>query len=437
LETAYHDETPGSFFGAARSALMSRTTHSFATPQPSSTTAANPTRSAATSAQKSIRVTIVQPALAKYRIPVFRELSHRPGIDLRVVYGSVKELENVDAEGFEAIPTHRWQPSLFGQGLVFNRADWTYATRRLSDVIIFQWTPRSLSLVPAMLRARAGGVPRILWGHGYAKDEKSRRRGARKWLTRFASALLFYEPTTRDAYVQDGWDSAKAFVALNGLDNAPMDEARRCWLERPDQLAKFRREHRIDGGPVILFVSRLHPNNRVDLLVRATAALAPEMPGLKTVIIGNGPAEKARLEALARETGITDKVIFQDGIYDELKLAPWFLSASVFCYPAHVGLSLIHALWYGLPVVTSDNLAAQNPEVVALENGVNGLLYEHGSVDALTSALRYILTSDNLRTAMSAAARRSVEDKFTISRMVDGLEAAIRYAHSTTNRHQK
>jgi glycosyltransferase involved in cell wall biosynthesis len=159
--------------------------------------------------------------------------------------------------------------------------------------------------------------------------------------------------------------------------------------------------------------------------------LAPEIAGLKTVIIGNGAAEKARLERIASESGATDRVIFQNGIYDELKLAPWFLSASVFCYPAHVGLSLIHALWYGVPVITSDNLAAQNPEVVALENGVNGLSYEHGSVESLTGALRTILTNDERRAEMSEAARRSVEEKFTIRRMVDGLEAAIRYAHST------
>jgi glycosyltransferase involved in cell wall biosynthesis len=386
----------------------------------------------AKSQQNAIRVTIVQPSLAKYRVPVFRELARRPGINLRVVYGAVKNLDNVDAEGFEAIPTHRWQPALFGQGLVFNRADWTYATRRLSDVIIFQWTPRSLSLVPAMLRASVAGVPRILWGHGYAKDERERRRGARKLLTRFASALVFYEPTTRAAYVSAGWDSGKAFVALNSLDHAPIEEARRCWLERPDQLDKFRQQHKIHDRPVILFVSRLHPHNRVDLLIQATAALAPQIPGLKTVIIGNGPAEKARLEALTRETGTTDRVIFQNGIYDELKLAPWFLSASIFCYPAHVGLSLIHALWYGLPVVTSDNLAAQNPEVVALENNVNGLLYEHGNVKSLTAALRNILMDETKRSAMSEAARRSVENKFTISKMVDGLEDAIRYAHSTT-----
>jgi glycosyltransferase involved in cell wall biosynthesis len=168
-------------------------------------------------------------------------------------------------------------------------------------------------------------------------------------------------------------------------------------------------------------------------LIRATAKLAAEIPGLKTVIIGNGLAEKARLETLARETNATDRVIFQNGIYDELKLAPWFLSASVFCYPAHVGLSLIHALWYGLPIVTSDNLAAQNPEVVALQNNVNGLLYEHGSAESLAVALRSILTNDKQRAAMADAARRSVEDKFTIRRMVDGLEAAVRYAQSTTS----
>ena len=99
-------------------------------------------------------------------------------------------------------------------------------------------------------------------------------------LTRFATALMFYEPTTRDAYVRDGWNPDRAFVALNSIDHGPIEEARNCWLARPDELEKFRREHKIDGGPVILFVSRLHPSNRVDLLVRATAAVAaPPAPG--------------------------------------------------------------------------------------------------------------------------------------------------------------
>lgn len=288
-----------------------------------------------------------------------------------------------------------------------------------------------MSLVPAMLRARSVGLPVVLWGHGYAKGQTNRRRGARRWLARFADALTFYEPATRDAYVSDGWPAHKLFIAINSLDHHGIVAARDDWLASPERLARFRREHALDTGPTVLFVSRLVPANRVDLLIEATGKLALEVPGLKTVIIGNGAAEKRRLQALARTVGAADNVVFVDGVYDEMKLAPWFLSADLFCYPANIGLSLIHAYWYGLPVVTSDNLASQNPEIIALNHGVNGLLYERENSASLARALHTVLTDPTKRSSMAQEARRTVEGRFTIARMVDGLEAAIRYAYST------
>jgi glycosyltransferase involved in cell wall biosynthesis len=255
-----------------------------------------------------------------------------------------------------------------------------------------------------MLKARTAGLPVVLWGHGYSKGADNRRRGSRRKIARYADALVFYDPTTRDAYAADGWAAEKLFVAINSLDNSDIEVARQEWLSNPEELARFRQTHGLADGPVVLFVSRLQPANRVDLLVQATGQLARENPALKTVIIGNGDAEKARLRALAHSAGAADNVIFVDGIYDEQKLAPWFLSADVFCYPANIGLSLIHAFWYGLPVVTSDNLAIQNPEIVALESGVNGLTYEHGSVPALAAAIEKIVADGQLRTSMSNAA---------------------------------
>jgi glycosyltransferase involved in cell wall biosynthesis len=376
-----------------------------------------------------IRVTIVQPALAKYRIPVFRELASRPGLDLRVVYGSLEGLDNVAPEGFQAEPTRIRQVNLLGMRPWFQGAQWTNASHRAADVLVLQWAGRYLTVLPALLRARLSGVGTVLWGHGYSKAEHRPRQRLHKWLAHFATALLFYDPRTRDGYVQQGWDPRRLFVALNCVDHSEIVAARQWWKEHPSELKRFRAEQGLDQGPVIIFVSRLQPANRVDMLIRATAALAEEIPGLKTVIIGNGPAEKEHLKSLAAEVGATASVVFQDGIYDELKLAPWFLSADVFCYPANVGLSLIHALWYGLPIVTSNDMATQNPEIVALEHGVNGLTYEHGSVAALADALRQITTNGALRDSMSRVALRSVEDRFVIRNMVDGIEAAIRYAN--------
>jgi glycosyltransferase involved in cell wall biosynthesis len=301
-----------------------------------------------------------------------------------------------------------------------------------------RWSPRSLAQFPALMRARAEGVATVLWGHGYSKRERTWWRALRKWLGRQASAVLFYEPQTRDVYVREGWKSDRLFVAINSLDHTEIDQARIWWQEHPQELAAFRREHGLEDGPVILFVSRLQPANRVDLLIEAAAQLRTEIPGVKTVIVGSGAAEKTRLQAIAAREGVADRVVFVDGVYDEMKLAPWFLSAKVFCYPANIGLSLIHAMWYGLPVITSDKREAQNPEIVALQHGINGLMYRDGSKDALVDALRIILTKDALQSAMAQAARSTVEEGFTISRMVDGMEAAIRYAHNqlATNRKQ-
>ncbi|MEX2308336.1 MAG: glycosyltransferase family 4 protein [Pirellulales bacterium] len=381
--------------------------------------------------ERPIRVTVIQPSLAKYRVPVFRELANRPGIELQVVYGVNPGIPNVAADGFRAIPLPRWHRKIAGKLVMFQGAEWKYCSRRHSDVVVLRWSPRSLTQFPALLRARAEGVATVLWGHGYSKQERGWWRGMRHWLAERASAILFYEPRTRDAYVQEGWDPDTLFVALNSLDHTEIDKARHWWQEHPHELASFQREHGIDAGPVVLFVSRLQPANRVDLLIEATAQLSREIPGVKTVIIGNGPAEKTRLQAIAHQERIDDSLVFIDGVYDEMKLAPWFLSAKVLCYPANVGLSLIHALWYALPVVTSDNLDSQNPEVVALQHGVNGLMYKDESRESLVEALRTTLADPERQASMSQAARRSVEDTFTISRMVDGMEAAIRYAHST------
>jgi glycosyltransferase involved in cell wall biosynthesis len=378
--------------------------------------------------QPPIRVTIVQPALPKYRIPVFRELANRPGIKLRVAYGAMKGLDNVVAEGFDAVRVRRWERTIAGLPIMLDTAEWKYCSRRWSDVVLLRWSPRSILQLPALLRARVSGVPVVLWGHGYSKFERGWWRGVRNSFIKLAEALVFYEPRTRDAFLQAGYAPERLFVALNSIDHTEIEAARSWWQHRPDQLDQFRRRHDLDRGPVVLFVSRLTPANRVDLLVRATAELAHQFPNLRTVIIGSGFEEKERLQTLARQLQVDDNLVFQEGIYDERELAPWFLSADVFCYPANVGLSLIHAMWYGLPVVTSDNSAIQNPEIVALEPEVNGAVYQHENLRSLVDVLQKTISDEAGRESMSRAARQTVESRFTVKQMVDGMEQAIRFA---------
>lgn len=99
----------------------------------------------------------------------------------------------------------------------------------------------------------------------------------------------------------------------------------------------------------------------------------------------------------------------------------------------NIGLSLLHAFGYGLPVVTSDRLDAQNPEIEALRPSQNGLLYRHGDFKALAESLRELLTNEALRNALSKEAQRTVTEDFSLERMVDGFDKAIQLSVKRRN----
>ncbi|MDG1490695.1 MAG: glycosyltransferase, partial [Planctomycetota bacterium] len=179
----------------------------------------------------------------------------------------------------------------------------------------------------------------------------------------------------------------------------------------------------VGGGPTVLHVSRLWEDNGVDTILEATALV----PGMNTIIVGDGPL-LTKLRARATSLGIADRVHFVGAMYREDDLAPLFDLADFFVYPKNVGLSLIHALAYGVPVLTGDDLASHNPEVHALEDGVNGALFRHGDAGALAEKIQTLFDAPDALADMARAAREGVHRDFPMDRMVDGLEQAIRFA---------
>jgi glycosyltransferase involved in cell wall biosynthesis len=109
-----------------------------------------------------------------------------------------------------------------------------------------------------------------------------------------------------------------------------------------------------------------------------------------------------------------------------MTLAPWMLSASIFAYATNIGLSIMHAFGYGLPLVSSDDLRAQGPEVEALRAGENCLLYRALDANDFAAKCQKLLTDHKLRAACGAAGRRAVLQKYTIGNMVQGFLDATR-----------
>lgn len=377
---------------------------------------------------KSFRLVVQEPCLAKYRVPVYRELAARPGINLKLVYGDIPGISNVPPEGFDAVLVPLKVGRIGGHPIYWHRAQWDYARRQLADVLILQWDVHYASLIPALLRARKQGVPTVVWGHGYSKDPNSMRTAVRYRVSQLATAVLFYNQTAAKAFIESGQDPDRVFVAQNSLDQSAIQAATDHWLKSHQKLQEFRASNGLTTGPILLYVSRMDPDNRLELAIQAVRIMKEKFPGVQLIAIGEGePAEMERMVELAQDQHVSDRVRFLGPIYDQLEIAPWFLSADVFCYPRNIGLSLLHALGYGLPVVTSNDFANQNPEIEALRDGENGRVYRAGDVNALVAALSEVVGDTDVRRRMSDAALKTVQDEFALSHMVDGIVAAARY----------
>jgi glycosyltransferase involved in cell wall biosynthesis len=377
-----------------------------------------------------IRLIIQQPSLAKYRVPVFRELARRhPDIDFTLLYGTRHDLTNADPDGFAARPVRLWQWSIAGQRFYWHWPQWSSASRKKCDVLLLTWNPRYLSFLPALLRAKMRRVPTILWGHGASQHDTWLRKKLRYTIAKLATALLFYNEKAAQEWRQAGRDSASIFVAKNSLDQEPIRQARMAWQD-PGRLLEFKKQQGLLTGPVLLFVSRLYPKNRLEMLIEATAMLTRDFPNIQTIIVGKGAGEPERLTGIAKKLQVENHIRFTGAIYDEIQLAPWFLSADVFAYPTYIGLSLLHAFGYGLPVVTCDDPKAHGPEIDSLRNGENGLLYRTDDVRDFANTIRKLLHDKQLARQMSAEALRTVEEEVSLENMVDQMAAAVRYCTS-------
>lgn len=369
-----------------------------------------------------LRVLLQQPALPHYRVPVFRALDARPGLRLTVIYGTRPGLRNASPDGLDATLVTDRALEVRGRRLIWQHEQ-VRAAAGGYDVLVMYWDLHFASLPPSILIARARGSGVVLWGHGYSKQESPFRRRARVTVGKMAHALLFYDDHTCESYARAGFRRERLFVAPNTMDTSASLQAQSSWSARA--IADFRTSQQLQQFTV-LFVSRLEEDNGLRLLLRAVALLRVSGCSVTLVVIGDG-AGRAALEREAELLRINDCVRFLGAIYDESQLAPWFIASSVFCYPENIGLSLIHAFSYGLPVITSDWRCAQGPEFDALSPGVNGMVFRHRDLQSLVSSLRDLSTSPDLRNRLSAGARETHRRR-SVAAMVNGLEAAIRYA---------
>lgn len=168
------------------------------------------------------------------------------------------------------------------------------------------------------------------------------------------------------------------------------------------------------AATAVAAVGQLIPRKGHRYLLDAAAVLLPDLPDLKVVIFGRGDGKDGLVEQ-AERLGLGPAVQFA-GYRQDLDE---YLAAFDLCvHPAlreGLGVAMLKAAAAGLPVVAFD--VAGSREVV--KKGETGILVAPKDVAALAKAIRRLAGDESLRHRLGEAARRRMQDKFSIDAMVD------------------
>jgi phosphatidylinositol alpha-1,6-mannosyltransferase len=162
----------------------------------------------------------------------------------------------------------------------------------------------------------------------------------------------------------------------------------------------------LTGRRIILTVGRLSALERYkghDRLIAALPAIAARVPDAAYVIVGSGD-DRPRLERLAREAGVADRVVFA-GYVPDPELPDYFALAHVFAMPSTgegFGIAFLEAAASGLPVIGGNC----DGSVDALADGHVGRLIDPHAPAELEGAVIDALLGHHSASAGAEEARR-------------------------------
>lgn len=354
-----------------------------------------------------VRLGLQQRVLASYRVPFFDALAVDCPKGLGIFAGAPRPAESIDsgalpqvAQFFPAHNRHLFRGAFYlcwQSGLLEWLESWQ------PEVLVIEANPRYLR-TPAMIHwMHARHRPVIGWGLGAGARPGMLSGLRRKFLGQF-DALITYSQQGAGEYARSGFPGERILVAPNAVAPRPANPL-------PERFPDFN-----SGGAVILFVGRLQSRKRVDLLVRACAALPGRLnPCLW--IVGDGP-EKAQLEDLARQ--VYPKAEFFGARYGA-ELEPLFLKADLFVLPGTGGLAVQQAMSFGLPVIAAEADGTQ----ADLVRPQNGWCVPPGDLDALVRTLKTALEDVARLRQMGQVSYQIVSEEINLERMVQVFEQAV------------
>ena len=182
--------------------------------------------------------------------------------------------------------------------------------------------------------------------------------------------------------------------------------------KQPRPVNQIKEKWGLDEGSYLLYLGRLVPEKRPELLIEAFKELDTE----KRLLIAGGGSDTSEYEASLRDAAHGDPRILFTGFVTGEPLAELYSNCFAYVLPSDVEgmpMSLLEAMAYGCCCVTSDI-----PECADVLAG-NGVTFEKGSADSLLVSLQALLADGDRGRVLGVAAKAHVEITYNWDSVVE------------------
>lgn len=177
----------------------------------------------------------------------------------------------------------------------------------------------------------------------------------------------------------------------------------------------------LTDGPIIGIIARLSPEKGHVYLIKAMSEVIRHIPSAQLLIVGDGRLKK-ELVRLTEDLGLKKNVFF---LAAEENLTGLFSVMDIFVLPSlkeGLGLSLMQAMRYGLPVVGSDIGGIRD----LVRHQETGLLVKTKDAADLAQAILELLHNPQQAKILGENARSFIKENFSVERMVSETEEVYR-----------
>ena len=258
-------------------------------------------------------------------------------------------------------------------------------------------------------------IPYVTTWHGFFRPNLGRRL----WPCTGEVTIAISEPVRQHLLRDFHVPAERIRLILHGIDTGAFAAS----VEASAQQALRGRLGVAPNGPVVGTVARLVASKGVDRLIRSLPKIRAAVPGTSLLIVGDGE-ERGRLEQAAAACGMREAVRFA-GTLPETRVALSLMDVFIFL-PARqegFGLALLEAMASGRPIVAVRQ-GGGAPWV--LDQGGIASVVEPEDLDGLAAAVTRFLQDAGAAGAAAAQARAVAQERYSLGRMVDEIEAVYR-----------